>query len=211
MARESVAMIADIIASRALADRDAAQEQVLQAFRRAEERVRPATPAYATVGDEFQSIFRSSAQAIRSTTIVCLSLPEGLELRFGVGVGDDRIVDASGPAPIRDGSAWWNARAAIDHVRQAQRSGRSRARTGFVHDGGAEEKAIRGLLLLRDHILGGMRARDKRIALAGLEDVPQARTAETEGIRQSAVSQSWHRSGAASLVEMLRQLDEERS
>ena len=46
----------------------AGQEQVLQAFRRAEERVRPATPAYATVGDEFQAVFRSSAQAIRSTT-----------------------------------------------------------------------------------------------------------------------------------------------
>ena len=83
--------------------------------------------------------------------------------------------------------------------------------SAFLHDGGAEERAIRGLLLLRDHIVGDMRPRDKRIALAGLEEVPQARTAEAEGIRQSAVSQSWHRSGAAAVVEMLRQLEGGRS
>jgi hypothetical protein len=211
MERTAAAIIADIVGSRGLPDRGAAQEQVLRAFARAQEQTRPAVPAYAAVGDEFQAVFDTVERAVIATTIVALSLPEGLELRFGIGMGEDRVVDASGTVPIRDGSAWWRAREAIDHVKQAQRSGRSRATTGFVHDGGSDESAIRGLLLLRDHIVGGMRPRDKRIALAGLEEVPQVRTAEAEGIRQSAVSQSWHRSGASAVVEMLRQLEGGRS
>lgn len=211
MGRDAVAVIADIIGSRELPDRRAGQEEVLRAFARAEEHAGAEVPAYAAVGDEFQAVYDSAERAVLSTTIVALSLPEGLELRFGIGAGEDRIVDASGSVPIRDGSAWWRAREAIDHVKQAQRSGRSRAMSAFLHDGGVEERAIRGLLLLRDHIVGDMRPRDKRIALAGLDEVPQARTAEAEGIRQSAVSQSWHRSGAAAVVEMLRQLEGARS
>ncbi|WP_249295859.1 SatD family protein [Agrococcus sp. Marseille-Q4369] len=211
MARASAAVIADIVGSRDLADRSAAQEHVLHAFERAEVHAPAAVPAYAAVGDEFQAVYASVEHAVVATTVVGLSLPEGLELRFGIGVGEDRVVDATGTVPIRDGSAWWRAREAIDHVKQAQRSGRSRATTGFVPDGGSEEKAVRGLLLLRDHVVSGMRPRDRRIALAGLEEVPQARTAEAEGIRQSAVSQSWHRSGAAAVVEMLRQLEGARS
>jgi hypothetical protein len=211
MGQASVAVIADIVGSRELADRRAAQQQVLRAFERADEQASAEVSAYAAVGDEFQTVFRSVERAVIATTIVALSLTDGLELRFGIGVGEDRVVDASGAVAIRDGSAWWRAREAIDQVKQSQRSGRSRATTGFVHDGDSDEKAIRGLLLLRDHIVGGMRPRDKRIALAGLEEVPQVRTAEAEGIRQSAVSQSWHRSGASAIVEMLRQLEGGRS
>lgn len=211
MQQTSVALIADIVGSRDLADRGAAQQQVLDAFERAHTHTSADVPAYAAVGDEFQAVFGTVERAVVATTIVALSLPDGLELRFGVGVGEDRVVDASGTVPIRDGSAWWRAREAIDQVKQAQRSGRSRATTGFVHDGGGDEKTTRGLLLLRDHIIGGMRPRDKRIALAGLEGVPQVRTAEAEGIAQSAVSQSWHRSGASAIIEMLRQLEGGRS
>lgn len=212
MQSEAVALIADIVGSRALADRDGAQERTLDAFRQAEERWRPDVPAYATVGDEFQAVCGSVEQAIFSTTVLLLLLPDELELRFGLGVGDDRVLEASGAAgTIRDGSAWWRARDAIDAVKRAERSGRSQTRTGFVHDGGTDEQRIRGLLLLRDHIVVGMRPRDRRIALAGLDEVPQATTAASEGIGQSAVSQSWHRSGAVSIVEMLRGLKGESS
>lgn len=211
MASEVVALIGDIVGSRTLVDRDAAQEHTLRSFRQAEERWRPDVPAYATVGDEFQAVYSTAEQAIFSTTVLLLLLPAELELRFGLGVGGDRVLDASGAGAIRDGSAWWRAREAIDAVKRAERSGRSQARTGFVHDGGTDEKGIRGLLLLRDHIVGGMRPRDRRIALAGLDEVPQATTAAAEGIGQSAVSQSWHRSGAVSIVEMLRGLRAESS
>lgn len=204
MESQAVALIVDIVGSRALDDRGAAQEQTLRSFRQVEERWRPDVAAYATVGDEFQAVYRSVEQAIFSTTVLLLLLPAELELRFGLGAGDDRVLDASGTGSIRDGSAWWRAREAIDAVKRAERSGRSQARTGYVHDGGTDEQGIRGLLLLRDHIVGGMRPRDRRIALAGLDEVPQARTAAAEGISQSAVSQSWHRSGAVSIVEMLR-------
>jgi hypothetical protein len=201
---DAVALIADIVGSRSLPDRAAAQERVLAAFRDAETRTRPEVPAYATVGDEFQVVHRSVGQAIASTTVLLLLLPDELDLRFGIGVGADHVVDAAPASAIRDGSAWWRAREAIDAVRTGERSGRSGARTGFVHDGGTEQHSIRGLLLLRDHIIGRMRPRDRRIALAGLDEVPQAQTAAAEGIHQSAVSQSWHRSGAVSIVEMVR-------
>lgn len=211
MDEDAVALIADIVGSRSLADREAAQEAALRSFRQVEERWHPEVPAYATVGDEFQAVFSSVEHAIFSTTVLLLLLPAELELRFGLGVGDDRVLDTSGSSAIRDGSAWWRAREAIDAVKQAERSGRSQARTGFLHDGGPGERSTRGLLLLRDHVIGGMRPRDRRIALAGLDDVPQARTAAAEGIGQSAVSQIWHRSGAVSIVEMLRGLRGESS
>ena len=47
------AVIADIVGSRALPDRERAQEQILAAFAAAEQDVPPLRPAWASVGDEF--------------------------------------------------------------------------------------------------------------------------------------------------------------
>ncbi len=208
MQSDVVALIADIVGSRRLDDRSQAQAQILTAFQGATEHARPAVPAYATVGDEFQTVYDTISQAVIATTVVPLLLPQGIELRFGLGVGIDDVIESDGPSRIRDGSAWWHARDAIDRIRRAEKAGRSYSRTGIVGPSGGVDPTIQSLLLLRDHIFGRMRERDRTIALAGLRNIPQSRTAQEEGISQPAVSQSWNRSGAAALVEMVQTLKE---
>jgi len=205
----AVALIADIIGSRSLVSRERAQQDVLTAFRRSEQFVAPPVRGYATVGDEFQAVYDDVQQAIVASTIVLLALPDELELRLGIGVGTDRVVSTDGGTAIRDGDAWWNAREAIDNVKRAERGARSAAHTGFVDPQHPGASVVRAALLLRDHVVAAMNSRERRIALAGLEGTSQQRTADSEGITQSAVSQSWRRSGAISLVEMLHALREE--
>ena len=81
------AVIADIVGSRALPDRERAQEQILAAFAAAEQDVPPLRPAWASVGDEFQALHRTWPDALRLTVRVTLALPPGLDLRFGIGLG----------------------------------------------------------------------------------------------------------------------------
>lgn len=200
---KTVVMIADIIGSRTLQSRDSAQDEVLLAFEKAETRVRPKVPAYASVGDEFQTVFHSVAQAVRLTTFLRLLMPEHLELRLGVGVGSDRQLKSVQSPDIREGSAWWRARDAIEATKRAEKSGRSSAKTGFVAEDGLEQSSVRSVLLLRDHIIDRMRERDRRIALARLDGETQEETAVTEGVSQSAVSQSLHRSGGVALAELM--------
>lgn len=49
--RPAVALVADIVGSRQLADRASAQQRIHEAFARAEQTVRPLQGAWATVGD----------------------------------------------------------------------------------------------------------------------------------------------------------------
>ena len=59
-----------------------------------------------------------------------------------------------------------------------------------------------GLALLRDHVLGRLKARERRIAAALLGGATQAEAARAERITQSAVSQAVARSGIDRLLEL---------
>ncbi len=196
----AAAVIVDIVGSRKLADRSAAQEAVRVAFARADRIVPPVMPLWSTAGDEFQVVYDSAPAANVATTVVRLALPTGLDLRFGVGLGESHVVEATGESgPVLDGSAWWNARAAIEEAER--RGGRSAsARTWLKTDDG-DPPCTDAALLLRDHIISHMRDRERRICLGLIEGALQAEIADSEGISQSAVSQSARRSGASALVQ----------
>jgi len=61
---------------------------------------------------------------------------------------------------------------------------------------------VDGLVLLRDHVLGRLKARERRIAAALLGGATQAEAARAERITQSAVSQAVARSGIDRLLEL---------
>ncbi|MFV7869638.1 hypothetical protein ACNPMP_15395, partial [Enterococcus faecium] len=85
-------------------------------------------PLTAVVGDELQAEYPTVAAAAAALLLVRLNLPEGVECRFGVGVGDVRPVEL-GDWTIPKGPAWWAARAAIERIEAVQQRVAPLART----------------------------------------------------------------------------------
>lgn len=197
---EAVGIIADIVGSRDLEDRPAAQRAILTAFEQAQAAVPTLQDAWATVGDEFQVITATWQEALRLTLRVQVSLPEGIRLRFGLGEGHINTVSNSEAGPIQDGTAWLNARDAIETIEQHQQR-RDEVMTGFRSDDTSLAEAVTAQLLLRDHIVGRMKARERRLFAALLFGATQQEAAREEKISQAAVSQAVHRSGAMALLD----------
>ncbi|WP_075888421.1 SatD family protein [Actinomyces provencensis] len=210
-------IIADIIGSRDLPDRAAAQQAILDSLARACEGAEVLRPVWPTVGDEFQLVVADPPTAVRVTGLAHLLLPATLSLRFGIGTGT--VVEVGGSTtgsapPIQDGSAWWAAREAIQTVHRLREGGQDAALTWFRSGAPSspgqaawpEEETVNALLLLRDHVIARMKSRERRIATGLLAGSTQVEIARSEGITQSAVSQNAHRSGAATLVEVHRLL-----
>jgi hypothetical protein len=203
MSDQVIALIVDIVKSRKLQDRVGAQRSIRAAFEEAV-RVHPTLrPLWPTVGDEFQAIFPSLGDALLTTTQVRLALPDEVDCRFGLGRGETADVDEQAPGVIQDGSAWWNAREAIEETHRREHGGEPYLRSWFISSNPREVGVmalVNGFLLLRDASISSMRPRDRRLSAGSLRGYPQSELAEREQISQSAVSQSLRRSGGAALV-----------
>lgn len=203
----SIAVLADIIGSRRLADRARSQTELDAAIARVGADLPVAvTPLTPTVGDEQQGVYRDLDDALASLLLLRLALPEGLELRFGVGIGAVGVVAAAG-GDIPEGPGWWAARDAIDTVHALQKRTAPSARTWVV--AGSEEDAsmapvvrlANAYLLARDHVVGSMSDRVRRLTYGRCLGVTQAQLAEAEGISQPAVSQALAAAGAPAIIE----------
>lgn len=202
----TTAVIADIVGSRRLADRAQAQTALENAIAQVE-RGHPLArhPLAPTVGDELQGEYETLPRALASLLLLQLALPDGIECRFGVGVGETHAV-AAATGQVLDGPGWWAARDAIDTVRALQQRRAPRARTWVVAGEGqdermhAEAELANALLLARDDLVGTMTERVRRITYGRCLGVTQRALAESEGITQSAVSQSLSAAGAPALV-----------
>ena len=115
-----VAVTADIVGSRALPDRAAAQRALEDAIARVDAdlpgAIRTLTP---TVGDELQGIYPTLEAALAALLLLRLALPDGIDCRFGVGIGEVGTVP-SRSGGIAEGPGWWAARDAIDALHAAQ-------------------------------------------------------------------------------------------
>lgn len=198
--KQAVGIIADIVGSRDLTDRTAAQGAIMNAFEQAEASVATIRQAWATVGDEFQLIAATWQDALRITLRVQVFLPEDLRLRFGIGVGQINTVDDGPTGPIQDGTAWWNARQAIETIEEQQQR-REEILTGFLAEDPELTTAVATQLVMRDHIIARMKARERRLLAALLTGATQQDAARAEKVSQAAVSQALHRSGAMALLD----------
>ena len=80
------AVIADIVGSRELEDRVAAQRALDAALADlAAAGPRAVRAMLPTVGDELQGVYPDLAGALTATLLLQLTLPEAIELRFGIG------------------------------------------------------------------------------------------------------------------------------
>ncbi|HWT32226.1 MAG TPA: SatD family protein [Microbacterium sp.] len=207
-----VTVIADIVGSRRLADRTAAQLAFDETIARVEKQHpladQPLTP---TVGDEQQGVYRRLSQAMTSLLLLQLALPEGLEFRFGIGIGTVTPV-GSAHGELSDGPGWWAAREAIEYVHARQHRAVPGMRTWIVGAAGQDEvmdtvvAASNAYLLARDDLIAHMSDRERRIAYGRASGLSQRALAEQEGITQPSVSKALRGSGANALIEGLAAL-----
>lgn len=193
----SAALVADLVASRRASDRRALHD----AFRAAMDAVNAhpsggiVEPLRITVGDELQGRFATVGAALAATLRLRLDLSPIGDIRFGVGWGETIVLDAEG---TQDGPAWWAARAAIEWVAQAQEvSPTEQVRTAYRigHADGPGEPEVNAALLCRDHLVGSLDSRSRRVLGGLMSGRTQAEIADAEDISPSAISQRIRRDG----------------
>jgi len=209
---ESLAMIVDISRSKEHEDRVALQRIVEDALARVDEAVPARQPFAATVGDEFQAVFADLGSALLASLLVRLELPHGVDCRFGLGFGEVREIGTGLSGALQDGSAWWAARSAIDRARAHEYARLSEVRTWFVArpggSGGPDEALVNAHLLGRDHLVGAMSDRGRRLLLGKLSGRSQRELAAREGVTESAVSQTVRAQGVLAVFEGQRLMTE---
>lgn len=210
----AIAVTADIIGSRQLDDRVEAQRQFDAAIARVDDDLPLATQRLRpTVGDEQQAVYPTLDAALASLLLIRLALPDGVEFRFGVGIGElGRIPSAASPDGIPEGPGWWAARSAIERVQALQKRSAPEARSWIVAhesaaDHGAQVRWANAYLLARDELIGAMSARIRRLTYGRCLARTQRELAAQEGITQSAVSQALASAGSAAVVEGFRLLE----
>lgn len=208
-----VALIGDVVGSRAHADRAGMQRELVAVLNSVNEAVPAIRPLAPTIGDEFQAMYPDVRIAILASLRLRLTLPEGLDCRFGIGVGTYVDVGGSNYGVMQDGPAWWSARDAIVATKQRETRRNKTLRTWFVapDEGGwddptAPADVVNALLLCRDEIVSRMNARQRRLLLGLLDGHTQAELASAEGITPSAVSQGLMSSGAFAVLAAHEQL-----
>ncbi|NLJ52650.1 MAG: RNA polymerase subunit sigma-70 [Intrasporangiaceae bacterium] len=195
-------LVADLVSSRTAPDRQALHAR----FRAAMDAVNDdptsglVDPLRITVGDEFQGRFETVGQALAATLRLRLALfPDG-DIRFGVGWGTTTVLDDEG---TQDGPGWWAAREAIDWVKTAEKdSPTERVRTAYrnAEDDGPGAPEVNAALLCRDHLVGSLDERGRRILSGMLDGQSQAEIAASERVSPSAISQRVRRDGIALIL-----------
>ncbi len=205
----SVAVIADIVGSRTLPDRAAAQRALDEAVVRVEREWPMAQRMLQPiVGDELQGVYPTLNAAMAHLLLLRLALPDGVDCRYGIGVGALSEVPSRIGA-LAEGPGWWAAREAIEDVHGKQARTIPGART-WVAAAAGEDAAPVGLanayLLARDQLVSDMSERTRRLAYGRLRGVTQRALADAEAITQSAVSQALAAAGVGALAEGFRRL-----
>ena len=200
----SYAVIGDLVGSREQPSRAEAQQQLIDALGSVNDRLPALQPLEPTIGDELQGVYGDLYTALYATVLVRLALPEEMDCRFGVGVGELEIVGSSAYGLTQDGQAWWSAREAIDAAKAKGRHFPG-LRTRIVREGSEKGDVVNAYLLCRDTLVSGFDGRQRRIALGVLDGKTLAKIADQEGISTSAVSQR-HRAGVSVLVESIAEV-----
>jgi DNA-binding CsgD family transcriptional regulator len=180
-------LIGDVIGSRAITDRAAAQSLIGRVLSEVSTLLTPLQPLEPTVGDEFQGAFATVADATLAALLIRLGLLPGIDVRCGLGTGEVSVHDASRAPLLQDGPGWWAAREALVELATPRRSG---ARTWYV---GPEAGRVNPFLLTRDALVDRLSERGCRMLRMSLLGESQQAIAKAEGISKSAVSQQFSR------------------
>src|SRR6476659_2855673 len=199
-----VALIGDIVRSRARADRQALHDEVSRALARTNDVVSSQDPLVITLGDEFQGVYATLGQALHASFVVRTALHPRTDVRFGLGRGAVTTLD-----PVRgihDGPAYWAAREAITIAEdRAQRAQTRTSRTAYLapDEPPATVAAVRAALDCLDFMVGSMSTTSRAILGGLMHGLAQHDVAEQVGISPSAVSQRVRRDGIGIALEAM--------
>jgi hypothetical protein len=184
------ALIGDLVGSRRSGSRGDVQAALQAALNATTAVVAPVDRLETTVGDEFQGVYEELGRACLAALFVRIALPQPLDARCGIGVGDREVYGADRTPMLQDGPAWWSARAALEALDQPGSRGR---RTWF--DGGDVEREraalVNAFLLTRDALVDRLNDRSRRMLRRSIEGATQREIAAAEEISESAVSQAF--------------------
>ncbi len=185
------AIIGDLVGSRRAGSRAGVQAALHDALAQASAVVAPVDRLEPTVGDEFQGVYATTGQATLAALLVRLHLPEPLDARCGIGVGERDVFDADRTPMLQDGPVWWSARAAVEALDEPG----TRSRRTWLDGGGiasVDEVAITNAFLLsRDALVDRLNDRSRRMLRQALAGASQREIATAEEISESAVSQAF--------------------
>lgn len=195
-------VIGDLVASRRSGDRTALHASLTHALAEVNDLVATVRPLRVSAGDEYQGVFATLGDALAATLLVRVRLLPEADVRHGVGWGPVTVLDAEDR--VEDGPGWWAARAAIEHVKQAESEPRSRSlRTACRRAEGTSLpslSAVNAALVLRDELVTGLSPRAVSVLRGLLEGRSQQEIANELSISPSAVSQRVRSDGLAAVV-----------
>ena len=198
------AVVADIVSSRA-SDRGQSHTHVLDAIAQTNANIAQLDPLRVTVGDEIQGVYATLGDAFAATFTLRNLLAGHVDLRFGIGVGEVRIIDAK--RGIQDGSAWVLAREAIEAVeRQSHEPGRRGLRTAVRDDSPSANPLVEPAAQLIDAHLAALGAGARASFSALYEGLDNQQAAERLGITASANSQRVNNNQLRPLLAMAQAL-----
>ena len=199
------AVIGDLVASRDAPDRQVLHDTVRAALAQVNTEVEALEPLAVTVGDEFQGLYATLGDALAVTLRVRLALGDVTDCRCGVGRGATTRLQ-TGPV-VQDGPAWWAAREAIEDAEaRASRPASASLRTAYrcapdaVETDRDLEHAVNAALQCRDHLVGSVSPRSRRLLEGLMAGSSQSALARREGVSASAVSQRVRADGLAVVV-----------
>ena len=208
------AVIADIIASRSIEQRYAAQEALKATLLVANERYAYAlaSPFTLTLGDEFQGLLHRASNLFEILDFIRFRHAE-FGFRFGIGLGE--ILTAIDPRSSlgADGPAYWNARRALEHVhaRHGYRFTNMRIEAGDAPSGdGCANDTLRLCGFVEGRWRSSQRAfvRDYILRNGHSRDVVQKTLAKELGMSPQLLNQNIRLSGLHLYLDAKRRLGE---
>lgn len=205
------AVIGDLVGSRRAVSREALHGRLKQVLDGISNEIPCIQPPAPTVGDEFQALYSSFADAARATLLVRLLLRPTYDIRVGIGYGDVEVVDTNSKPLIQDGSAWWNAREALEELGTKARRDR---RTWLVGEGdaiGSEPMplanarpyapayvdVVNAHFTCRDALVDRLGDKGRHLLLGSLRGETQTSLSNQLQVTQGAVSQQFSRGVSA--------------
>jgi len=119
--RRHIVLVADLIASRRIAERSAVQETLRACLRQLNSRKREGlvSPYTLTLGDEFQAVLSAPERIFRDALTVLIALYP-VAVRFSFAVGEITTAINTRQALGMDGPAFHDARATINQLKKAK-------------------------------------------------------------------------------------------
>ena len=178
-------LIGDMVGSKAQRDRNSLQRSFAETLQKAQKKYGTAfiSPLTLTIGDEFQAVLEKSDDLFSLLTFIETQL-DGVQFRYGMGLGGIDTDINSQQAIGMDGPAFHRARAAIEQAKKEQR------RFCFKSGHSGQEERINILLNWVDYAVKRWNAQRKKIFLYYCEQYTQKEIAARLRITQPAVSQN---------------------